>query len=207
MAAKQIQVITANIAALGEAEKTAKQLVATCATDVLEYLHEHGQAQLLNSMLLVLSPANKKAVTLFFSAFSGFKYDKEEMAFTKKIKPEHDSDGNVKVDKYADAKQNFADFVEAGGNFWTWLRAQEAPKPFVASKLDLSKLTQTVKKAVKKAKEEGVSDLAVLNALITDCFTPVQVLEFLNMAEKVNKVVDGAVIKAKDDALNTAAAE
>lgn len=200
MAAKQIELINANILALGEAEKTAKQLVATCAADVLEYLHEHGQAQLLNSMLLVLSPANKKAVTSFFVAFSGFKYDKEEMAFTKKIKPEHNADGTVKVDKYADAKKNFADFIEAGGNFWTWLRSQEAPKPAVASKLDLSKLTQTVKKAVKKAKEEGVSNTAVLNAIISDVFTPDQILDFLKMADRVNHVVEATMVKAKENA-------
>lgn len=199
MAAKQIAIINAAIAKLGEAEKTTKTLIAECSVDVLEYLHEHGQAQLLNSMLLVLTPANKKAVTSFFMEFSGFKYDKEELAFTKKIKAEHDPDGNVKQDKYADAKAKFEDFVEAGGNFWTWLRAQEAPKKIEPSKLDLSKLTQTVKKAVKKAKEEGVSDLAVLNALITDCFTPAQVLEFLNMAEKVNKVAECDVLKAKDE--------
>lgn len=200
MAAKQINVIQANLAKLGEAEKTAKQLVAECAVDVLVYLHEHGQAQLLNSMLLVLSPANKKAVTSFFVAFSGFKYDKEEMAFTKKIKPEHDKDGNVLKDRYADASIAFNEFVEAGGNFWTWLRAQEAPKKVEASKLDLAKLTTTVKKAVKKAEEEGIQKLAVFNAVINDVFSPEDVLTFLAMAEKANKVVDAAMVKAKEEA-------
>lgn len=195
MAAKQIEIIRQNLIALGEAERTTKDLVSMCAVDVVAYLHEHGQAQLLNSMLLALSPANLKAVTKFFNTFSGFQYDKEEKAFTKKKKSEHDKDGNVKNDAYANARIAFNEFVEAGGSFWVWWRSQDeaSPNKGEKAKLDLAKLTTQVKTAMKKAKEEGVSNLAVFNAVISDVFTPEDVIAFLGMAAKVEKVRAGEV--------------
>lgn len=197
MAAKNLEVIKGAIEQLAVAEKTTKALVAECAIDVLVYLHEHGQSQLLNSMLLILSPANKKAVHKFFSTFSGFIYDSEEASFTKKYKPEHDKAGAVKKDRYADSKIAFAEFVEQGGNFWTWWNAQDKPaNKGEKAKLDLAKLTTTVKTAMKKASEEGVSNLAVFNAVISDVFTPDDILAFLGMAAKVDKVHLPADIKA-----------
>lgn len=188
--AKDKDTIIAAINTLAVTEKTVKQLVADCSVDVLDYLHEHGQAQLLNTMLLALTPANLKAVTKFFNTFSGFQYDKEEKAFTKKKKAEHDKDGNVKNDPYANARIAFNEFKEAGGNFWVWWRSQDeaAPNKGEKAKLDLAKLTMTVKTAMKKAKEEGVSNLAVFNAVISDVFTPGDVVAFLAMANKAAPV-------------------
>lgn len=191
MAAKEINIIRSDIAKLGQAEKDVKQLLGTLATDVLVFLHEHGQSGVLNEMLRVLTPVNQKVAKAFFTEFSGFAYSKEDEGFTKKIKPTHDKEGKLVTDVYTDAKLGFQSFLDEGGNFWTWWKdSQKVDKP-EGKPLDLAKLTQTIKKAAEKAGKEGVSRTALFNAIVSDVFTPDDILEMLTQSANVNKVVVG----------------
>ena len=189
--AKDIQIIRADIAKLAASEQITKQLLGSLATDVLVFLHEHGQSGVMNETLRALSPINQKAAKAFFTAFSGFAYSKEDDGFTKKIKPAHDKDGKVTKDMYADASIAFHQFIDEGGNFWTWYKeSQKAGKP-EAGKLDLAKLTASIKAAAKKADKEGVSKTALFNAIISDVFSPDDIMEMLTQSVNVNKVVGG----------------
>lgn len=200
--AKEIQVIRADIAKLAESEKITKQLLGSLASDVLVFLHEHGQSGVMNETLRALSPVNAKAAKAFFTAFSGFAFSKEDDGFTKKIKPTHDSEGKLVKDAYADAKIAFNQFLDEGGNFWTWYKdSQKVEKP-EEGKLDLAKLTTTVKNAAKKAAKQGVSKTALFNAIISDVFSPDDILEMLTQSVNVNKVVVGEL---KDKAVPDAA--
>lgn len=186
MAAKEIAIIRADIAKLGDAEKITKGLVASLAIDCLDFIHEHGQSAVMNELALVLSPANKKAVLAFFKKFSGFQWNKEEESFTKKMKPVHDKDGLVTKDPYTDAKLAFTEFKESGNSFWTWFNAQnKVDKNTEASPIDLAKLTKTVKAAAEKAQKQGVSKVAVFNAVVSDVFTAQEILQLLAVATTV----------------------
>ena len=196
MAAKEITVIRADIAKLGESENITKKLLGSLSVDVLEFLHEHGQAGVMNETLKVLSPVNRKVAQAFFSVFSGFSYSKDDEGFAKKIKPQHDKEGQLVKDAYADAKIAFQQFKDEGGNFWTWWKeSQKQDKP-EAGKLDLVKLTATVKKAAEKAKKEGISQTVLFNAIVSDVFSPDDILEMLTAATKVGKVHLPADIQA-----------
>ena len=193
MAAKDIQIIRADIAKLAASEQITKQLLGSLATDVLVFLHEHGQSGVLNETLRALTPVNQKAAKAFFTAFSGFAYSKEDVGFTKRIQPAHDKDGKVTKDVYTAAKIAFNQFIDEGGNFWTWYKdSQKADKP-EAGKLDLAKLTASIKNAAKKAEKEGVSKTALFNAIISDVFSPDDILNMLTQSVNVNKVVKGKV--------------
>lgn len=197
MAAKQINIIRADIAKLGEAEKNVKQLLGTLASDVLVFLHEHGQAGVMNETLRVLSPVNRKVAQAFFSQFSGFSYSKEDEGFTKKIKPQHDKEGNVTKDVYTDAKLAFQQFIDEGGNFWTWWKDSQKHEKQEGKPLDLAKLTATVKKAAERAQKEGISRTALFNAVVSDVFSPEDILDMLAGAAQVNKVVTAAKVEPK----------
>ena len=187
MAVKQIDVIRADIATLGASEKITKGLIASLASDCVAFVQEHGQSGVLNELLLVLTPANKKAVIAFFRKFSGFVWTKEEKSFTKKLRPQPEKDGSVKSDPYADAVIAFNEFNEAGHNFWTWFNAQgKAEKP-EAAPLDLGKLTTSVKNAAEKAKKQGISRTAFFNAVVSDVFTAEEILDLLAAAGNVNQ--------------------
>lgn len=192
MAAKELNVIEAQIVELGNHERITKALIAQTAVDCLEHLHEHGQQALCNKMLLVLTPANAKAVFKFFKAFSGFAMSKEE-GMTKKIKPIMEGE-LVKKDIYVECTIAFRDFVQSGGNFWLWWNAQnKMPKP-EASKLDLKKVTEQVKKFAAKAEKEGISKIALFNAVVADVFSPEDLLNLLDqmVANKVAEVKEEA---------------
>ena len=68
--------------------------------------------------------------------------------------------------------------------------SQKADKP-EAGKLDLAKLTASIKAAAKKADKEGVSKTALFNAIISDVFSPDDIMEMLTQSVNVNKVVGG----------------
>lgn len=188
--ARKIEEIRTDIGKLKEAERLSKGLVASLAVDCLAFLHEHGQSGVLNEMMLVLTPAHKKAVVAFFKEFSGFVYDKEEESFTKKIQPVRAKDGTIEKDKYADCKIAFTQFVTDGSAFWTWwnsLGKKDIPE---ASPLDLNKLTTTLRKAKEKADKQGIQKLAFFNAIVTDLFTGQEILDFLIMADEAAKKLE-----------------
>lgn len=185
--ARKIEEIRTDIGALKDAERNSKALVSSLATDCVAFLHEHGQAGVLNELLLVLSPANKKAMTAFFKEFSGFIYDKEEMSFKKKKQPVRAKDGTVEKDAYADAKIAFTAFVEEGASFWTWYNALGKKDVPEASPLDLNKLSTTIRKAKEKADKQGIQKLALFNAIITDVFSAEEILDMLTMADEQAK--------------------
>lgn len=185
--ARKIEEIRTDIGNLKEAERLSKGLVASLAVDCLAYMHEHGQSGLLNELMLVLTPAHKKAVVAFFKEFSGFVYDKEEESFTKKKQPVRAKDGTIEKDAYADARIAFAQFVQDGSAFWTWWNALGKKDVPEASPLDLNKLSTSIRKAKEKADKQGIQKLALFNAIVTDVFTEQEILDFLVMADKQAK--------------------
>ena len=185
--AKALAIIEESIVKLAGIEKESKALVAECAVDCLDHLHEHGQAAVCNKMLLALSPANKKVVFAFFRTFSGFHMDKDE-GMKKKIQQQRDADGNVTKDVYADAKIAFAEFKEQGNNLWMWYAAwgkQEKPE---AKPLDLAKVAKTVAGFAEKAEKQGVKRIALFSALVGGVFEAQEVADMLAELAKPRKV-------------------
>ena len=188
MAAKSVQIIEAQIVEVAKVEGTAKALVAQTAIDVLVRLHEDGQNALCNKLLLALSPANKKAVTQFYKEFSGYAIDKEE-GMGKKKQPVRQSDGTITKDAYADARIAFLRFVDDGGNFWLWWAGQGKKDVAEAKPLDLNKLSDTVKKAAEKADKQGITKMALFHAIVTDVFSPDELLSMLDAMIEADKPV------------------
>lgn len=140
------------IDALTASEKVTKETLKDVSRSILEAVHITGDIGFVNRLIMVLSPMNKKTAVIYFKHFTGFKYDDQAGVFVKK---------NKKV--YDDAKQATIDFLaDPHNNIWTWAdrNIQLEQKPF-----DISKVTSYVTNALKKAKENGLTEADVIRAV------------------------------------------
>ena len=102
-----------SIKKLEGAENIVREVLGQLSRDTLAALHEHGNITFINSLLQAkMTPRNKKTIVLFFRAFTGFHYDENENAFTKKHKT-----ANAYDEKKAAALEHLSD---PEWNIWTW---------------------------------------------------------------------------------------
>ena len=135
------------------AEKITREVLMVLSRTVLDAIHSTGDIGWANRLIAVLTPVNKRVARLYFKEFSGFRFDEESMLFTKKSGKAYDK-----------AKAVAQAFLEDPlNNLWTWSdrHVEVEKKPF-----DIKGVTQFMTRALKKAGEEGISQVDVMNAVI-----------------------------------------
>lgn len=155
-------ILLARIDSIATAEKVTKKELGLLSRELLTYivLDDSNDIDMVNRLIGVLSPVNKRVAVLFFDHFLPFKAEfdgegkrKVFVRFGGKEK------GERKLSRYAD---NVTSFLEDEyNNIWTWQ----------ASHVDVDKVpdyNKSIQNAVKKAlsdSENGLSQTEVLNAV------------------------------------------
>lgn len=138
---------------LAGAERITKETLKDLSRTVLEAHHQTEDIGYVNRLVSVLTPVNREACILYFKTFSGFNWNDGEAEFGKKDKKHYEA-----------AKSKSLEFLEdPHNNLWTWYAMNV--KPMETKKLDLSKITQYFKGALKKAADEGIPQSAVVKAV------------------------------------------
>lgn len=156
-----LNTISAKVNELGNAERITKGLLSELSREVLtvvlldngDDVKEGEQAKgtedsrILNELLAVLTPVNKKACTMFLQHFAPFHQavngQGEFESFGKKDKKQWEKKIEL-VKEFLDDPHN---------NLWTWAdrNIEMAPKPY-----DVVKVTKEIEKALKKANKADV---------------------------------------------------
>lgn len=164
---------SADLDAVKASEKITREKLKDMSRYMLEALHSYApDIRPINLLLNVLTPVNRQVAVEFFLAFSGFKYSKEESAFTSKDKK-----------KYDDAAKNSQEFLEDPlNNIWTWANRNveivHKEKPF-----DPKEVSKAVERQLKKAGKQGVenADVELLLAVLDGGITPDAIAKALEM--------------------------
>ena len=142
-----------NLKALQKAEKITKDLLRDMSRDVLNAVHVTQDSGVINKLIAVLTPVNRKVAILFYKEFSGFNWDDEEVSFGKKNKK-----------KYEDIKAKaLLALTNPHFNIWTWA---ERNVDIEKKPLKLADITKFVEKTLKRANEEGIAQADVIKAII-----------------------------------------
>ena len=146
-----------DIKALGKAEKITKDLLRDMSRTTLEATQQTEDIQYINRLIKELTPVNRRTAVLFFKEHSGFKWEEEERQFGKKDKKRYDAIKAKAVEALEDPHFNI----------WSWAEknVQIEAKPF-----EISKVTQFIKNALKKADEQGIPQKLVLRAVFDGGF-------------------------------------
>lgn len=141
-----------SIEALCISETTTKRELRSLSRSVLEYSIETGDVAIVNRLLQVLTPVNRKVAVKYFETFSGFVIDDATKLFKGKSKKRWDE--SVKA-----AKEFLSD---PHNNIWTWA---EINIEIEKKQFDLSQVTDAFKAFVKKAQKENLTQKDVLGAI------------------------------------------
>lgn len=148
-----IKAFDAAIIALAGAEKITKAVLLDLSRSVLEAHHVTEDVGYINRLIAVLTPVNKKVAVLYFQAFSGFKYSAEAQQFTNKNKKDYDACHKAALEFLEDPLNNI----------WTWA-AREVE--IEAKEFDLARLKKNLEATLKKSKDNGISQLQVIETMM-----------------------------------------
>ena len=172
--------IAAAIAELGQAERITKDKLAILSRAILTYIlvddgsdvHKPAEdSQVINQLLEVLTPLNKKVAVAFFSAFAGFFFDDELSTFGKKDKKRYDG----KRDKAIE-------FLKVEDNtIWTWAERNIVVQP---TPMDFAKLNQVIGNIIKKAEKANLGHDQVLKACLAN---GVSINDMMNLLAEMAK--------------------
>ena len=141
-----LKTIIAKIETLAASERVTKGVLAELSREMVQFLsvENNNDIAIVNRLLSVLTPANKRAASGFFNEYLPFNMDSNG-DFGKKIK------GDKKV---AIIRTKAVQFISnEASNIWTWLAEQDAPKP-AKEKDYAADIAKLVKKALTCKKEE-----------------------------------------------------
>lgn len=176
-----IKTLFSVISKLAKSEGTSKQLLGALSRDILA-LHsgdsdQRHDVRVVNKLLSILSPVNKRAARLFFCEFLPYTFDKEVDTFGKLQKKE----------AIRDAKQAaMVEFLaDPANDIWSWQKdnVKMEAKP-VDYKAKLSKLAENAMNPEKG----GLSQADVLRSMFEAGITVDAVIELLTEMEAVNVV-------------------
>lgn len=142
-----------SVAKLASAEKVVKAELLTLSRSVLEAHHSTEDISYINRLIKALSPVNRKVAVLYFKHFSGFQYSEDTQEFTRKDKKAYEA-ANAVSNEFLDDPLN---------NIWTWAErnVEMEAKPF-----DLARIKKQFESTLKKAKDNDISELAVLEVFM-----------------------------------------
>lgn len=167
------------IKALAESERITKDALRSLSRECLMLVHyesnKQGDISPINQVLSVLTPMNRKTWVLFMQEFTGFHFDEDEQAFTRKDKRLYD-------DK---CKAACALLEDPHKNIWTWseLNIKVEKKAF-----KLETLGKDVKKALEAEDEEGnllYSKADILRTVLKGGITPDDLIDLLKAMDFV----------------------
>jgi hypothetical protein len=172
-----VTAFTASLDALAQSENVTKRELRALSRTVLEATHETGDIQFVNKLDAILTPVNRKVAILFFKEFTGFTWDDALKMFTKKSKK-----------RYDECHKKYVEFMaDPHNSIWSWAERniEIEPKAF-----DLGKVTDYVKHALKKAKDNGVTEVQVMHAIIKAGVTAdmvIAIMEDVGLEAKVTE--------------------
>lgn len=158
--------INTRIEAIKASERTTKKELGLVSREVLEYTTEHMDAQVINRLVAVLTPMNKKTAIQFFSAFTPFKWVAETGVF-----------GAVKKKVKDQAIAAMQDFLATDGDIWSW--AEDHLKVEKKEPNFLSNITKNITKALEshKGREEVMSAVLAGGLSVEDIMAVLDVME------------------------------
>lgn len=179
----RIDTINQAIVTLHESERVTKETLRQLSRDVLFQLMEDGDIRYTNKITEVLTPVNKRAWMEFMKEFSGFQFDEDNSAFTKKdkslVKRENEEFQRWQI-KQAAAQEAL---VDPAWSIWVW--ADQNLK-IEASEFTLEKITKGMQSFMKKADKNGFKQSDVIKAVIAaglDMDTLMAVMDELTVEE------------------------
>jgi hypothetical protein len=142
----------AAIIQLTGAEKITKAVLLDMSRSVLVALHATEDIGYVNKLVAALTPVNRKVAILYFQEFSGFKLGKDGLFSSKDKK------------KYEECVAKAALFLEDPmNNIWSWA-AREIE--IEAKEFDLARLKKQLESTLKKATDNQISQLQVVETLM-----------------------------------------
>lgn len=174
-----------DVTRLKRAEAMTKELVKAMSRGLLWTLHieqdnpKHGDIGFINRFLGALSPANRRVAVLFFKEWTGFIYQDDAKAFTKKSKKHYDDVQKRTLDKLS---------TDPIFNMWSWqdarLNMEVVPTPYT-----IEKVKETVLQMVKKADKANIGKKEILVAMLETGFTLQDIIDCLDTTHHVGDVV------------------
>jgi hypothetical protein len=146
--------IEMNITKIAACEKVTKATLSILSRDLLAYVYETNDIAMVNRLLKVLSPVNKRVAEEYFPKYLGWTFNKKELTFGTKAK-----------DKAHTAKYELTCAWLGDITNDIWVFAKQEIVFAVAPKKYASKITQLVTRALKDA-EEGISVKDIMYAIM-----------------------------------------
>ena len=173
----EVKALYRAITNLSKHEAITKQVLGELSRSILSLHLNEGVSQhdvkVVNKLLTVLSPANKRIARLFFTAFLPYTFDDEAFTFGKLIKKD-----NARETKYL----AMASFLhEADNDIWSWqaehITMEAKPVNYAV------KVSKAIEAALKEDKG-GLSPAEVLQAVFAGGVSVDDVVEMLNAMSK-----------------------
>lgn len=178
--------VNAAIVAIGGHETSFKAAMGEASRDFLTYVAETGDIDAVNRLMAVLTPINRDKARSYFIHFLPYNWDAKAARFSGKSK---NKDVVSKKDKLVAAF--LADEAES---LWTWYADQQGPAIAKAKEYE-KKIEALVKKAIED-KNEGISAVAVIRAVIRGGASLAEIMEAIAPAEQAKVEVPVADKKA-----------
>ncbi len=193
-------VIEARIEAILGAEKITRVELAELSRELLMYVPDTQDIDMVNRLVGVLTPVNRRAAIHFFSAFLPWEAEKDKQGnfirFGKRMQ------GDRKVAKREASMKEF--LADKGNNIWTWSDAnlQVELKP-----IDFGgQITRAVKSAIegnKKREQPGIDKLAILQAVFAGGLTARDFMAYAELLEQRMLEAEAFLAASKGVANNT----
>lgn len=171
-------VIVADIDAVKASEKITKAKLRDLSRNILLYVPESGDIDVVNRLIGVLTPMNKRTAILFFRAFLPWEVEENKGEFSrfgKKLTKEK------VVKRKLDAITEF--LADEGNDIWSWaaveVTVEYKPKNFSAD------ITKAVQKALKgEVKDNGETPpISAEEVMLAVMSGGISVASLLKMAE------------------------
>lgn len=155
------------ISAIKQSEEVTRREVRALSRSVLAALHMTENVGYLNTFLDVLTPINRKAMVIYFQAFTGFHFDSKTEMFTKKDKVTY-ADKEAAAEKFLEDPMN---------NFWSYAQREIKVE---AKEFTLDVVTKGTEAFLKKAKKNGFKEVDVMRAILKGGITAETIIAIMD---------------------------
>ena len=156
----------------GMAEKMTKKLLGELSRELLPYVYESKDVAIVNRLIGVLTPVNKKVAIEFFKAFVGWTFNADTNEFGKKQKDAPYTKKSYASDTFLANKDN---------TLWTWAETEIEVAP--------------------KAKNYGMKISKLVDKALTDEAEGIDLREVLFAIVASDAVTLGDLMQSLDDVL------
>ena len=148
-------VIESNINAVARAERVTKARLSSLSRELIAYVYETNDVAMVDRLLAVLTPANKRVAVAYFPNFLGWAFNVDTCTFGKKAKDK----------MYSKKLEDATEWLKGEANdIWVFEAGLHNPPPKKAKEY-AKKITALATKALKDEKE-GITAKELLFALL-----------------------------------------